>query len=112
MLTPDQWRDLARFSGITIEENGCDINGLPWYWSPELENNWCPDTDWNDFGPLLVLLLRWNRGIPSHFGAPENTRSPRVAFERALYSGTDQDIMQAGCLLGAAIGATMKQESK
>lgn len=104
-MTPDQWRDLARFSGITIEENGCDINGLPWYWSPELENNWCPDTDWNDFGPLFVLLLNW--GDRTH-DYPFHIMQLKNELRWARLNGTDQEIMQAGCLLGAAIGKTMK----
>jgi len=104
-MTPEQWEALARFAGITIEKDGEDISGLTWYWSPERDKYWCPDTDWRDFGPLWVLLGRWvatNNAKSTYdlFDAYDN-------FYTAKNYGTEQDLMQAGCLLGAAIGATM-----
>jgi hypothetical protein len=104
-MTPEQLENLARFAGITIEEDGVDVNGLTWHWSPELDKHWCPDVDWNDFGPLWMKLGRWvatNNAKSTYdlFDAYDN-------FYTAKNYGTEQDLMQAGCLLGAAIGATM-----
>jgi hypothetical protein len=106
MLTKEQWENLARFAGITIEEDGVDVNGLPWHWSPELDKHWNPEFDWRDFGPLWVLLERWM------CVTPWITACPSVyiyvgRFNTAMMAGTKQDLMQAGCQLSAAIGATM-----
>jgi len=108
MLTKEQWEALARFADITIEEDGVDVNGLPWHWSPELDKHWNPEFDWRDFGPLWVKLERWV--------ATNKTESTYDLFDAydsfytAKHYGTEADLMQAGCELGAAIGATMRDK--
>ncbi len=103
MLTKEQWENLARFADITIEEDGVDVNGLTWHWSPELDNHWNPEFDWRDFGPLWVKLYRWRLT-----DWPATVYNDMTVFCMAEERGTEAELMQAGCLLGAAIGATMK----
>tara|TARA_R110000868_G_scaffold2590_3_gene18597 strand:- start:2282 stop:2635 length:354 start_codon:yes stop_codon:yes gene_type:complete len=107
MLTKEQWKNLARFAGITIEEDGVDINGLQWYWSPELVKHWNPEFDWRDFGPLWVKLERW-LAHEWELELPIAVHTQINAFYDAEMRGTEQELMQAGCALGATIGATMK----
>tara|TARA_R110000868_G_scaffold193807_1_gene439039 strand:- start:1997 stop:2356 length:360 start_codon:yes stop_codon:yes gene_type:complete len=106
MLTKEQWGDLARFAGITIEEDGVDVNGLPWHWSPELDNHWNPEFDWRDFGPLWVKLRNW-------VNSDEYVNSSDFTLVHSWHHFctaklSESELMQAGCQLGAAIGATMK----
>ena len=112
MLTKEQWSDLARFAGITVEPDGIDVNGLVWQWSPELEKYWSPDYDWDDFGPLWVKLNRWLSNYPKDKRFPTiEVVSAYQRFQLAVYQeGTEADLMQAGCELGAAIGATMRDK--
>ena len=104
MLTREQWENLARFAGITIEPDGVDVNGLPWYWSPQLDKHWNPEFDWRDFGPLWLLLEVW---LGDGTSPDQPLHSATWDFECAKMEGDEKMLMQAGCLLGAAIGATM-----
>jgi len=106
MLTKEQWENLARFAGITVEPDGIDVNGLTWYWSTELGKHWNPEFDWRDFGPLWVKLERW-RWTEWELELPIAVHTQINAFYDAQMRGTETDLMQSGCALGAAIGATM-----
>jgi len=109
MLTREQWEALARFAGGKFTNDS--VLGPTFDYRSESGGGyispWQPLTDWNDFGPLWVLLERWM------CVTPWITACPSVyiyvgRFNTAMMTGTKQDLMQAGCLLGAAIGATMK----
>lgn len=106
MLTKEQWQDAARFADIVVFaiEDDCIITVD----DEGYEDIWLPDTDWNDFGPLWVKLERW---LAKAFGVQLNNiiASLELQFKRAIDTGTDAEIMQAGLLLAAAIGKTMRE---
>jgi hypothetical protein len=91
MLTKEQWENLKRFAGVGARY-------------------WMPHEDWRDFGPLWVKLNRWLGNYPKDKRFPTiEVVSAYQRFQLAVYEeGTESDLMQAGCALGAAIGATMK----
>ena len=97
-MNREQWEALARFAGV--DEN---TRNYGWY----------PRTDWNDFGPLLVLLHHWRsagnyfHGTPKYLALPMECREAMIALDVAETTNDQQRWMQAGCALGAAIGATM-----
>lgn len=107
MLTREQWSDLARFAGVAGE---C-WDGR-WYFplKPEFDNGpacWHPDKCWSDFGPLWVKLEVW---LGDGTSPDQPLHSATWDFECAKMEGDEKMLMETGCLLGAAIGATMKQE--
>lgn len=119
-MTPDKWKDLARFAGfiplatqiINADDEAIGIR------VQKRKNckaeDWTPLTDWNDFGPLWVKLKHWRsagnyfEGTPKYLALPMECRQAWIDFGIAEITGDEKRIMQAGCLLGAAIGATMK----
>lgn len=103
-LTKEQWQDAARFAGVEIEMSDmgvplfvsqCDKNGYPWQ----------PLTDWSDFGPLWVRLEQWSGKLTL---TSQALAVMYCNFTKARLSGTEQELMQAGCELGAAIGKAMR----
>lgn len=117
-MTPDQWRDLARFAGVELVDMGIGAPCLRLDRSDGTRGwrQWDADTDWNDFGPLWVKLKHWRsagnyfEGTPKYLALPMECRHAWIDFGIAEITGDEKRIMQAGCLLGAAIGATMRQE--
>lgn len=108
--TRQQLEDAARFMGGTFSESATLGPMLSWrgengggYIAP-----WEPLSEWDHFGPLLVLLLRWR----TTHGALANREvsGAKWRFIWALEQGTEQELMQAGVPLAAAIGATMREE--
>lgn len=123
MLTREQWEDLARFAGVPIvwKENlvlkaiAADENDFVPL-RTDTDQTWFPLTSWLDFGPMWVLLEKWistniviAHRSPNFLFNPKNNLAIHI-FRKAINSGTHQQIMHAGCLLGAAIGATMREE--
>jgi len=116
-MNREQWENAARFAGIKCHHRNrkyvqvstgapstarCADCGF-------VCEQWKPDSDWNEFGPLFVLIARW-------YGKASIEQRDTVtilmdAFERALHEGTEQELMQAGCELAAAMGATMTTAS-
>jgi len=100
MLTKEQWQDAARFAGLRFVKiiNDTTIGSRD---SIGTYNSWSPLTDWSDFGPLFVLLLRWERNyvVP----LPFDIMAALHKFQEAKYNGTDTELMQSGLLLAAAI---------
>lgn len=108
-MTRDQWKCAARFAGVYIAWWEGPIpylrpddypSGLPWQ----------PLTDWSDFGPLWVMLFKWSASATAF----ERERIGTLVddMQVAIEFGTEQELMQAGCLFAAAIGATMKEVGK
>ena len=118
-LSADQWKALAEFAGKDIRN--WQYNGSC-FWTytggrgDDEIDAWMPHESWNDFGPLWVLLRRWLVQYP------KNKRFPTMevylayqAYEDIFVVGSDNtesELMQAGCLLGAAIGATMNNPAR
>lgn len=85
----------AKAAGYTIEENGKDVNGLPWYWCFQLSDNWDPLTDDGD-ALRLAVKLRLHIGLESHtvsawekdqfgnFQTEELGDDPEAATRRAI----------------------------
>lgn len=106
MLTREQWENAAKFACVALSGIWSN-NGTPYKQAinPEPLSRWQPDTDWRDFGPLSIKLMRW-----ASFTRDECNEALE-AFEKAVLEGTEKEAMKAGCQLAAAIGATMKEES-
>lgn len=105
-LTKEQWEDLAVFAGVgLLGEFGKDVRGdlYPIRWVGSFTDGWHPNSDWRDFGPLWMKLERY-----IHFDYRAGCGFSIGTFEKAVISGTEQELMQAGCLLGAAIGKAMR----
>lgn len=116
MMTPDQWKQLAEFVGldfISSTEDGCIVHD-------ERDNEgfgdeyreWHPDTDKADFFDVWKMTERHEFGYQPKSAYWVKLMEMDRAFEQAIKSGTDRDIMQAGCLLGAQIGATMNNPAR
>lgn len=111
MLTREQWQDAARFAGVELSgiwHFGHHVADYPLKIRQGFPTPWTPHADWNDFGPLWVKLERW---LAKEFGVQLNSTiaSLELQFKRAIDTGTDKEIMQAGLLLAAAIGKTMRE---
>ncbi len=108
MMTPEQWEDAARFVGVTITVAG---DGWP-VMHGDAVRFWKPDTDKADFFDLWVKLERWLMDDTNHDrGTYTKVCVPRWCFDDAKECGTDAEIMQAGLLLAAAIGKTMRDNT-
>lgn len=46
----------ARAAGYTLEDNGLDVNGVQWYWCPELGDYWDALQDDGDAFRLIAKL--------------------------------------------------------
>ncbi len=119
MLTKPQWEALARFAGVEIEWLG-GSESFP-YMANQRGGNaafgwllpWLPTSDWSDFGPLWVLLQQWlmsadaaSTTIVAHEFVRLNNE-----IKDAVWHKDHKRLMQAGCALGAAIGATMEDKA-
>ena len=107
-LTKEQWEDLAAFAGVgLLGEFGKDMRGdlYPIRLVGSFTDGWHPNSAWSDFGPLWMKLEKhlWNNRVDA-YPAPECNR-----FFNAQQGDNEQELMQAGCLLGAAIGKTMRE---
>jgi len=108
-MNREQWENLARFAGVEwANMSFANMPSIHYYHNNGLRGwrEWQPDSDWRDFGPLWLKLERWvatnNKTKSSYdlFDAYDN-------FYTAKHYGTESELMEAGCALGAAIGATM-----
>jgi len=112
MLTREQWEALARFAGGKFTNDS--VLGPTFDYRSESGGGyispWQPLTDWNDFGPLWVKLERW-RFSEWEFDMPIAVHTQMNAFYDAEMRGTETELMEAGCALGAAIGATMRDKA-
>lgn len=114
-LTKEQWEDLAVFAGVgLLGEFGKDVRGglYPIRWVGSFTNGWHPNSDWSDFGPLWMKLRTWFAAPPTYAEHCSAAIPAAVDFwEMAEDSGDQELLMQAGCLLGAAIGKTMRERN-
>ena len=105
-LTREQWESLARFCGL--EFTGMIAADTPCVQHPpesRMNEIWMPHEDWRDFGPLWLKLEVW---LGDGTTPDQPLHSTTWDFECAKMEGDERQLMQTGCLLGAAIGATMK----
>lgn len=109
MLKREQWESLAQFAGVEVKEVGSMADGSPAFWLTGHARHWQPLTDWRDFGPLWVKLEMCDRSraLDAITGDHAARDKAIIGFLQAKDSGDEKMIMQAGCALGAAIGATM-----
>ena len=111
-LTKEQWEDLARFAGVNLfGEFGRGVRGdlYPLRLVGTFTDGWHPDSEWRDFGPLWMKLRAWFAAPPTYAEHCSAAIPAAVNFwEMAEDSGDQELLMQAGCLLGAAIGKAMR----
>jgi len=110
MLTKEQWNSLAMFAGVEVEDVGSMPDDNPALYMRRHGKYWQPLTDWRDFGPLWVKLYQW---MQNEIGVVQNSVfifNHAMAFESAILEGTEAELMQAGCQLGAAIGALAQED--
>lgn len=94
----------AKAVGYTIEENGKDINGLPWYWCFQLSDNWDPLTDDGD-ALRLAVKLKLHIGLESHsVSAWESDKFGNFQSENFIASGEEAATRRAIVRAAAAIG--------
>ena len=119
-LTKEQWECLAVFAGADLlGEFGKDVRGdlYPIRLVGSFTNGWHPNSDWRDFGPLWMKLEQWKRDNVI-FDGDDGAYTPTpvaglvdeqlAAFYAAIDMCKEQELMQAGCELGAAIGKAMR----
>lgn len=108
-MNREQWEALARFAGAHVHhfDNAAGKIVLVDADTDDDGYHWQPDILWSDFGPLWVKLEVWlgNGTTPD-----QPLHSATWDFECAKMEGDEKMVMQAGCLLGAAIGATMRDK--
>ena len=80
----------AKAVGYTIEENGRDVNDIPWYWCNELADYWDPLTDDGDALRLAATLGmwvhigKWHVSICGHYVEETCRKDPCAATRRAI----------------------------
>jgi hypothetical protein len=119
-MNREQWENAARFAGIKCHHRNrkyvqvstgapCTARCADCGFVCE---QWNPDSDWNDFGKLWMKLKHWLAQYPKDRRFP--TMEVYEAYQGFLVaesSGTESELMQAGCELAAAMGATMTTAS-
>lgn len=105
-MNKQQWEDLAAFAGIKFQ----------WRGSPEVKIGqryycWLPDSEWGDFGPLWRKLDWWLAAHTDEWINDDAMVQRVINWQEACEDEklTDAEFMLAGCELGAAIGAAMRQ---
>jgi hypothetical protein len=82
----------AKAAGWTIEENGHDVQGHPWFWCHQLQDYWDPIID---DGDALRLAVKLGINIPTRW---EHEKMERCGLN--VYEATRRAIVRAAAEIG------------
>ncbi|MNG70277.1 hypothetical protein D3C79_286580 [compost metagenome] len=98
----------AKAAGYTIHENGHDINGIPWLWCDEIEDNWYPlygDGNALRLAVMLDMSIEVNRVDEMVTVTSGYNGEHRVVevFGDCMFAATRRAIVRAAAAIGEAI---------
>ena len=93
----------AKAAGWTIEENGHDVQGHPWFWCHQLQDHWDPIIDDGDALRLAVKLKlcfgpNFDGDLAVCFG--DNGNNVTEPFGNNPYAATRRAIVRAAAEIG------------
>ncbi|MEY2914857.1 MAG: hypothetical protein RLZZ184_4166 [Cyanobacteriota bacterium] len=92
----------AKAAGWTIEENGHDVQGHPWFWCHQLQDHWDPIIDDGDALRLAVKLgIHITNSLSEAWASTEKVTAIQI-FDQDTdpYAATRRAIVRAAAEIG------------